>query len=72
MFRFRDGENVVFCRHDLADLRPTVEWLLADEDARMRIAREGRRSFKAWSGSWRVHMDAGITSHVRQALAGRR
>jgi hypothetical protein len=72
MFPFRNGENVVFCRHDLADLRPTVEWLLADEDARRRIAREGRRSFNAWSGSWRAHMDAGITFHVRQALAGRR
>ena len=68
MFRFRDGENVAFCRRDLADLRPVVDRLLVDESARRRIASEGRRSFKAWSARWRVHLDAGITAHIRAAL----
>ena len=69
MFPFRDGENVVFCRHDLDDLRPVVEQLLAGEGARRRIASEGRRSFKEWTARWRAHLDAGITAHVREALA---
>jgi len=69
MFRFRDGENVAFCRHDLADLRRVVDRLLGDEGARERIASEGRRSFKTWSAEWRVHLDAGITSHIRAAVA---
>ena len=69
MFPFRDGENVVFCRHDLADLRPVVEQLLTDEGARQRIASEGRRSFNAWGARWRAHLDAGVTAHVREALA---
>ena len=69
MFPFRDGENVVFCRHDLADLRPVVEQLLTDEGARQRIASEGRRSFNALGARWRAHLDAGVTAHVREALA---
>jgi hypothetical protein len=68
MFPFRDGENVIFCRHDLSDLRPTVERLLADESRRQLIASEGRRSFKAWSAQWRANLDAGITAHIREAL----
>ena len=71
MFPFADGENVAFCRHDLADLRPTVESLLTDEDARQRIASEGRRSFNAWSTRWRDHLNVGITAHVRDALGHR-
>jgi hypothetical protein len=71
MFPFRDGDNVAFCRHDLSDLRLVVEWLLSDEAARRRIASEGRRSFGEWSAQWRAHLNAGITAHVRAALAPR-
>jgi hypothetical protein len=68
MFPLRDRENVVFCRHDLADLRPVVRELLDDDSARRRIAREGRRSFAAWSKQWRSHLDVGIAAHIRAAL----
>ena len=71
MFPFRHGENVVFCRHDLTDLRPTVDRLLANESTRTRIATDGRRSFNLWGARWRAHLDAGITAHVREALARR-
>jgi hypothetical protein len=72
MFPFVDGENVAFCRHDLTDLRRTVEWLLINEGARQRIASEGRRSFKAWSARWRDHLDVGIKAHVCDALGSAR
>ena len=68
MFSLRDRENVVFCRHDLQDLRAVVCELLEDPAAQRRIAREGRRSFAAWSRRWRAHLDAGIAAHIRSAL----
>ena len=69
MFPFRDRENVVFCRPDLSDLRPKVEELLADDEQRKRIAREGKRTLTDWSSRWREHLDAGIEAHIREALA---
>jgi hypothetical protein len=69
MFSFRDRENVAFCRHDLADLRTIVGELLDDEALRCRIAREGRRSFAAWSSQWRSHLETGIAAHIRETLS---
>jgi len=70
MFSFRPDENVVFCRHDLADLRPRVQELLNDERTRSRIAVEGRRSFAAWAGQWRSHLETGVAAHIRRTLNG--
>jgi hypothetical protein len=68
MFPLRHRENVVFCRHDLTDLRAVVQELLEDERLRRRIAREGRRSFAAWSSEWRDHLEAGVVAHIYEAL----
>lgn len=68
MFVFRPRENVVFCRHDLSDLRTLVQELLQDEALRRRIAREGRRSFAAWASQWRAHLETGIASHIHEAV----
>lgn len=68
MFSLRADENVVFCRHDLSDLRPRVQELLDDEAWRRRIAGEGRRSFAAWASEWRSHLDTGIAAHIRRGL----
>jgi hypothetical protein len=70
MFSLRQRENVVFCRHDLTDLRPRVRELLADDGLRCRIAREGRRSFGAWSRRWRSHLERGIATHIRETVDG--
>jgi hypothetical protein len=69
MFPFADRENVAFCRPDLSDLRSTVEELVRDEDQRLRIAREGRRTYKAWAARWREHLYDGIERHIREALS---
>ena len=68
MFPLRDRENVAFCRPDLSDLRSTVEELLRDENLRQRIARQGRRSFRAWAAGWSDHLYTGIEAHIREAL----
>ncbi len=70
MFPLRPGENVVFCRHDLTDLRSRVQSLLDDEPRRRRIAREGRRSFTAWAARWQSHLETGIVAHIRETLNG--
>jgi hypothetical protein len=72
MFSFHHRENVVFCRHDLSDLRTVVRELLDDDALRLRIAREGRRSFAAWAGQWRAHLEAGIAAPIRETLDGTR
>ena len=68
MFPVHDRGNAAFCRPDLSDLRSTVEDLMADEPERVRIAREGRRSFAAWAARWRDQLNAGIEAHIRGAL----
>jgi hypothetical protein len=68
MFPFHDRENVAFCGPDLSDLRAIVEELLRDEDLRLRIAQQGRRSYTAWAGRWREQLYDGIERHVREAL----
>jgi hypothetical protein len=68
MFPLKDRENVVFCRPDLSDLRPTVEELLHDDSLRERIAKEGRRSFISWARGWRDHVYAGMEAHIRAAV----
>lgn len=68
MFPFRPDENVVFCRHDLTDLRPRVQELLDDEGLRRRIAGQGRRSFASWASRWRSHLDTGIVAHIRETV----
>jgi hypothetical protein len=72
MFSFRDRENVAFCRPDLADLQTVVQELLHDEGLRVRLAREGRRSFAAWAGQWRSHLETGIAAPIRESLGGGR
>ncbi len=72
MYSFRDRENVAFCRPDLADLQEVVRELLHDEALRGRIAREGRRSFAAWAGQWRSHLETGIAAPIRESLGGDR
>jgi hypothetical protein len=69
MFPFKDRENVVFCRHDLSDLRSTVEELLRDEGLCKRIGKAGRSSFMAWASEWRAHLYNGIEAHIREALS---
>jgi hypothetical protein len=68
MFPFKDRVNVAFCRHDLSDLRSTVEELLRDEGLRKRIGRAGRSSFMTWAAEWRAHLYNGIEAHIREAL----
>jgi Glycosyl transferases group 1 len=68
MFPFKDRVNVVFCRHDLSDLRSTVEELLQDETLRKRIGKAGRSSFMTWAAEWRAHLYNGIEAHIREAL----
>ena len=60
--------NVAFCRPDLSDLRETVEELLGDDDLRLGIVRNGRRTFRGWWASWGDHLYGGIEAHIRQVL----
>jgi hypothetical protein len=68
MFPFEDGENVLFCRPDLADLRATVERALGDAPLRRRVGRAGRRAYTEWAGRWREHLREGIETPVRTAV----
>ena len=68
MHQFKDGENVVYCRPDLSDLRARVEELLSDDALRMRIARAGRRSYMDWARGWRDHLRKGIEAHIHEAV----
>jgi hypothetical protein len=69
-FQFRDDENVVFCRPDLADLTERVRELLADDERRLRIAGAGRRYLLEWNARWHEHYFHGIEKPLRDALAG--
>jgi hypothetical protein len=68
MFPFADGENVLFCRPDLADLRATVERALGDARLRRRVGRAGRRTYVEWAGRWREHLREGIETPIRDAV----
>ena len=70
MLPFKDGENVVFCRPDLSDLREHVNRLLSDDAVRVRIARAGRQSYMDWARGWRDHLQKGIEAHVHEAVRG--
>jgi hypothetical protein len=65
-----DGENAVFCRHDLSDLREKVEDLIADEPRRRQIARQGARRYADWADRWRSTLYEGIEAHIRRGLEG--
>jgi hypothetical protein len=67
MFPFRDGENVVYCRPDLSDLRRTVDGLLGDERRRAAIARRGLSDYREWAGQWREVLEAGVARHLRES-----
>jgi hypothetical protein len=63
-----DHDNALFCRPDLRDLRPQVERLLRDDELRTNTAREGRRTFMAWSRRWRHHLHSGLEKPVREVV----
>jgi hypothetical protein len=71
MLPLKDGDNVVFCRPDLSDLRERVDWLLSDDAVRIRIGRAGRRSYMDWAGGWRDHLREGIEAHIIEAVQGK-
>jgi len=71
MLPLKDGDNVVFCRPDLSDLRDRVNWLLSDDAVRIRIGRAGRRSYMDWAGGWRDHLREGIEAHIIEAVQGK-
>jgi Glycosyl transferases group 1 len=69
MFQIVDGENAVFCRHDLEDLRGKVDELLADEPRRRQIADQGARRYTEWVAHWADNLYEGVEAHIRRALA---
>jgi hypothetical protein len=69
MFPFEDGENVLFCRPDLADLRATVERALGDERLRRRVGGAGRRAYTDWARRWRDHLREGVEAPIREAIS---
>ena len=71
-FPFKDDFNVVFCRPDLADLAERVRELLSDDERRLRIARNGRRSLLDWNSRWREYFYRGIEWPLREALGQRK
>ncbi len=68
MFPFEGGENVLFCRPDLSDLRATVERALSNERLRRRVGGAGRRAYTEWAGRWREHLKGGIEIPIREAV----
>lgn len=45
---FTDGEEIVFCKHDLSDLIELCEYYLSHEEERERIARNGERKLRQY------------------------
>lgn len=60
--------NAMFCRPDLRDLGGLVDFVLETEDARLRIAMNGRESMVEWSRHWRKQLFEGIERHIQDAM----
>jgi hypothetical protein len=71
MFPFAHMRNAIFIRPDLADLEALLGAIDRGEIAAERIACEGRRTWRDWSGRRSSLLRDGITKHVEEAVGKR-
>jgi hypothetical protein len=71
MFPFAHMKNAIFIRPDLADFETLLGAIDRGEIAADRIASEGRRAWRDWSGRRSSLLRDGITRHVEEAVRKR-